>query len=906
MTAPYQKQDQKKEEIRAVADIVQVIGEHVQLKKAGANFTGFCPFHSEKTPSFTVYPQTQTFHCFSCKESGDVFAFVMKQRSLSFPEAKQELAARYGIELPSRQPTEAEQRQDLLHQINAEAAKLFHEHLTGSPEGEAARQYLAQRGMPQELIARYQLGYAPDGWEFITSRLLKRFPADAVKQAGLIKQKKNGKGFYDSFRRRVMFPIMDAGGKVCGFSGRVLDDKQPKYLNSPESPVFKKGNLLFGLHQHREAIRQSRRAVIVEGNFDLLTLAAQGIGNTVAPLGTALTAEQVRSLRSYCKEAVLLFDGDEAGMKAAKRAVPLFLAEGMEGKAALLPAGHDPDSFIREQGAAVAQELISTAQPLPEFVFDALVKEHGPTLDGKKSVMAELAELVKLVPAQAEKELMAAHWAGQLGIRPELLLAQEKDEQKHSPAQASQAFQDEYPAETLRQLQELNEQYGACLLSGKFRVLHEYHNEAMGFNSVEFADKHSFADYHANRKCFVYDSNRKLRKAKLIKTWMEWEGRRSYDSVVFAPDGRISPTSYNLFQGFAIKPRPGDWSFLRQHIKEGLCGGNEEHYRYLMTWMARIIKDPGGKRPGAAVVLRGGKGVGKGTLANCFGKLFGEAFVPVSSNKGLTGDFNMHLAKALLVFADEAVWGGDKQAEGRLKALITEPTLDFEPKGIDKMTMKNHVNLIIASNEEWAVPASEDERRFFVLDIEKKPYMTHDFFNKLYAQMENGGYEAMMHDLLQWDCSAVNLRDVPQTEGLIRQKLETLGPVMEFWHNVQERGFLLSHLETGGPRLSRYEDENVPEDERIQPDQWPYEAIKEEIETEFQEVFMKRRRHPVKNNSFWQQTRRFWPDLKQHQRWIGKTRRRTVEVPDLYELRMAFTNCTGIPFNDSVVEPLPF
>lgn len=895
--------EQKKEEIRHAADIVQVIGEHVQLKKAGANYTGLCPFHSEKTPSFTVYPQTQTFNCFGCKESGDVFAFVMKQRSLSFPEAMQELADRYGIELPSRQPTEAEQRQDLLHQINAEAARLFHEHLTGSPEGEAARQYLAQRGMPQELIARYQLGYAPDGWEFITSRLLKQFPADAVKQAGLIRQKKNGKGFYDSFRRRIMFPIMDAGGKVCGFSGRVLDDKQPKYLNSPESPVFKKGSLLFGLHQHREAIRQSSRAVIVEGNFDLLRLAAQGIGNTVAPLGTALTAEQVRSLRSYCSEAVLLFDGDEAGMKAAKRAVPLFFAEGMEGKAALLPAGHDPDSFVREQGAAAAQELISTAQPLPEFVFDALVKEHGPTLDGKKSVMAELAALVHLVPAQVEKELMAAHWAGQLGIRPELLLAQEKDEQKHSPAQASQAFQEEYPAETLRQLEELNEQYAACLLSGKFRVLHEYHNESMGFNSVEFVDKHSFADYCANRKCLVYDSRGKLRKAKLIKTWMEWEGRRSYDSVVFAPDNKMSPTSYNLFQGFAVKPRPGDWSFLQKHVREGLCGGNEQHYRYLMTWLARIIQEPGGTRPGVSVVLRGGKGLGKGTLANCFGKLFGESYVPVSSSKGLTGDFNMHLAKALLVFADEAVWGGDKQAEGRLKALITEPTLDFEPKGIDKMTMKNHVNLIIASNEEWAVPASEDERRFFVLDIEKKPYMTHDFFKKLYAQMENGGYEAMMHDLLQWDCSAVNLRDVPQTEGLIRQKLETMGPVMEFWHNVLDREFLLSSI-TGGPRTSKYEGEGGPEDEERIFDQWPSEVIKEEIENEFQEVFMKRRRHPVKNNSFWQQTRKFWPDLRQHQRWIGKTRQRTVEVLDLHELRMAFTNCTGIPFIES--EPLPF
>ena len=413
--------EQKKEEIRNAADIVQVIGEHVQLKRAGANYTGLCPFHSEKTPSFTVFPQTQSFHCFGCGESGDVFAFLMKRESLTFPEAMRELAARYGVELPSPQQTEAEQRQDLLRQINAEAARLFHEHLTKSPQAESARQYLARRGVPQEFIASYQLGYAPDEWDFLCSRL-KQFSEAAVEQAGLTVRRKRGNGLYDRFRHRLMVPVMDAGGAVCGFIGRVLDDGEPKYLNSPESPIFSKGRLLFGLHQHGQAIRQSRRAVIVEGNFDLLTLAAHGIGNVVAPLGTALTEAQVRRLCSYCSEAVLLFDGDEAGMKAARRAVPLFLAQGMEAKAALLPAGHDPDSFVREQGAEAMQELISTAQPLPEFVFDALVKEYGSTLAGKNRIMAELAELVKLAPDQAQKELMAAHWAGQLGIRPELLL----------------------------------------------------------------------------------------------------------------------------------------------------------------------------------------------------------------------------------------------------------------------------------------------------------------------------------------------------------------------------------------------------------------------------------------------------------------------------------------------------
>lgn len=465
-----------------------------------------------------------------------------------------------------------------------------------------------------------------------------------------------------------------------------------------------------------------------------------------------------------------------------------------------------------------------------------------------------------------------------------------------------------YPAETMSALEELNKKYAACLLSGKFRIAREFYNEIRGFHSVEFIDKNSFTDFYANRKCSVYDTNGGKKQAKLIKTWMEWEGRRSYDSVVFAPDGKISPTTFNLFRGFAVKPRPGDWSLLKKHMLDGLCHGNEQDYRYLMTWMARIIQDPGGDRPGAAVVLRGGKGLGKGTLANCFGKLFGESYVPVSSAKGLTGDFNMHLAKSLLVFADEAVWGGDKQAEGRLKAMITEPTLDFEPKGIDKMTMKSHINLIMASNEEWAVPASEDERRFFVLDIEKKPYMTTDFFAELYAQMENGGYEAMMHELRQWNCREVNLRDVPQTEGLIKQKLETMGPVMEFWYETLERGFLLSDFKTGGPRSSDINDKD-DEDGPAPAGQWPVEVWKHEITKEFQDIFMDGKRHPVKENSFWRQTKKIWPDLKETQKRIDGERPRNVLVPDLYKLREDFTKYSGVPFSRPEfigLESMPF
>jgi DNA primase len=424
--------DEARERVRETADIVQVIGEHVQLRRAGANFTGLCPFHGEKTPSFSVNPQSRHFHCFGCGESGDVFTFLMKQQSLSFPEAMHELARRYQISLPEPKLDKAEQerrqQRELLYQVNSEATQIYTIYLSEAPQAEAARQYLRRRGVPPEFITKYQLGYAPAQWDFITSRLSSKFPAERIEQAGLIVRKQQG-GWYDRFRDRIMFPILDVGGKIVAFGGRILGDGQPKYMNSPESPVFSKSRILFGLHQHREAIRKSHQAVIVEGNFDLLLLDVHGIGNTVAPLGTALTREHVRALRSYCKEATLLFDGDVAGLKAARRAVPLFLSEQMEAKAALLPVGHDPDSFVREKGVEAVQELLRHALPLPEFIFDALVKEHGLTLTGKSRIMAELVELVQQAPDRAKRELMASHFGSKLGVSPKLLLS-EKEQQE--------------------------------------------------------------------------------------------------------------------------------------------------------------------------------------------------------------------------------------------------------------------------------------------------------------------------------------------------------------------------------------------------------------------------------------------------------------------------------------------
>ena len=418
--------DQIKTAVKEAADIVQVIGEHVELKRAGTRFTGRCPFHAEKTPSFSVNPQGQFFHCFGCGESGDVFSFVMKIHRLDFPDALTLLAQKYHVDLPERQLSEAEQAQlrqrEGLYRANEEAATLFQQCLLDEKLGKTARIYLEKRGVPWATIEQYRLGYAPEpdlaGWSYCCDRLAaKGLKPEILEAAGLAVKKERG-GYYDRFRGRVMFPIFDLTGRVVAFGGRVLGDEKPKYMNSPESPVFDKSRLLFGLYQHRENIRKQKQALVVEGNFDLLLLAVHGITNVVAPLGTALTRPHVHALRNFASETVLLFDADAAGLKAAMRSVPLFLAEQVECRVALLPSGHDPDSYVRAEGPGALAALAQAGRPLAEFVYDTLAAQHGLTLAGKNSIVQELKHLVLDAADPGQRALMIAHFSAKLGVSP--------------------------------------------------------------------------------------------------------------------------------------------------------------------------------------------------------------------------------------------------------------------------------------------------------------------------------------------------------------------------------------------------------------------------------------------------------------------------------------------------------
>ncbi|MEA3468627.1 MAG: DNA primase [Thermodesulfobacteriota bacterium] len=413
--------------IKEQADIVQVIGECVELKRAGVRFLGLCPFHNEKTPSFSVHPGQQFFHCFGCGASGDVFEFQMKYHNLDFPTAMKELARRYQVEIPERpqssQEREKSRRRKSMYAVNEKAVSIFRKTLLHSSQAKAARQYLEERQISAEIQERFGLGYAPSpdaaGWNFLGAQLGKDEQQAAI-EAGLLVKKDKG-GTYDRFRDRVLFPLYDRRGRVIGFGGRIIGEGQPKYMNSPESLVFSKSASLLGLYQQGDEIRRRKQAILVEGNFDLVSLVVHGCPNVVAPLGTALTIQQLKLLKGYAEECVLLFDGDAAGVKAAIRSVPLFLSEQMAGKVAMLPGGHDPDTFIREEGLAALNTLLEQAMPLPEFTLQQLVKEHGLTLDGKTRIIAELQPLLKAASSTLQRSLILSHFSETIGVSAEEL-----------------------------------------------------------------------------------------------------------------------------------------------------------------------------------------------------------------------------------------------------------------------------------------------------------------------------------------------------------------------------------------------------------------------------------------------------------------------------------------------------
>src|SRR6202162_1686880 len=404
--------------VKQQADIVRVVGGYVRLKKSGENFTGLCPFHSEKTPSFAVHPVKQIYHCFGCGAGGDVFKFVMEMEKTTFRSPVRAVPEKCGIAIPRARERTPEERQEnqqrtSLVELHREAAAFFVQQLNSTPEGRAAKAYLLDRGLDSEAMARFGIGFAPSGGEALLRAFKEKYPEKALEVSGLFSRDQNGK-LFDRFRRRVMFPIANDSGKIVAFGGRALGDDLPKYLNSPETPIYTKSNILYHLDRAKEALRQSDFAVLVEGYMDAIAVARAGISNVVASCGTALAESQIKLLGRFTKRVIVNYDPDVAGQAATERSLVALLEQDFEVRVLNLPSvgdkKSDPDLFIREKGAEAYIKQVKEAPPYVDYLIRRASQMDLTTGEGKKRAVNFLLPYVQKIP----NRILRSEWASRI------------------------------------------------------------------------------------------------------------------------------------------------------------------------------------------------------------------------------------------------------------------------------------------------------------------------------------------------------------------------------------------------------------------------------------------------------------------------------------------------------------
>jgi DNA primase len=424
--------DSTLDEVRNAVNIVSLVSEYVALKKRGRNFVARCPFHTEKTPSFNVNEEKQIFMCFGCGLGGDVFKFVMQIEHLSFPEAVRFIAERYGIKLPQATAparAEGEVDSDVLRRAMVEAAAFFHHALLDSEEGKSPLAYLQGRGVTRETIDRFQLGYSSAGGDVLIQKLTKKgFTLQVLEECGLAKRSEEGSRHYDTFRARIMFPITDIRGRIIAFGGRALGDRQPKYLNSPETRLYNKSRNLFGLSFSREGIKKQNYAVLVEGYMDFIIPFQYGIDNLVASLGTSLTPQQVQLLGRYTREVIVSYDPDSAGIAAAQRSLDLFLEEDFRVKVLRLPDGQDPDAFMRRVGPEEYRNRLHESVPYLDFVLETAIHSQGSWDNprNKIQVLNTILPYLAKLPNAVERSEYVFRFARKLQLEDQQLLAELK------------------------------------------------------------------------------------------------------------------------------------------------------------------------------------------------------------------------------------------------------------------------------------------------------------------------------------------------------------------------------------------------------------------------------------------------------------------------------------------------
>ncbi len=415
------------EKVKTQADIVRVVGEYVRLKKTGKDFSGLCPFHQEKTPSFTVSPVKQIFYCFGCGKGGDVFNFVMQMERCEFPEALRIVAEKSGITLPKSRPTSPAERvqtsaRAAILEMHREAQTFFTGQLHSTPEGKLAHAYLEDRGLDQATIERFGIGYAPSGGEVLLRALKQKYSEKLLAESGLVSRDQSGRMF-DRFRRRITFPIANESGKIVAFGCRALGDDQPKYLNSPETPIYSKSNILYHLDRAKEALRRSDFAVLVEGYMDAIAVARAGISNVVASCGTSLAEPQIKLLGRFTKRIIVNYDPDTAGQAATERSIALLLEQDFEVRVLALPGKADPDKFIRENGVDAYTKLLKASPPYVDYLIARAAQMDMGTAEGKLRAVNFLMPYVQKIPNRILRSEWATRIAQQLRLDEPVLRA---------------------------------------------------------------------------------------------------------------------------------------------------------------------------------------------------------------------------------------------------------------------------------------------------------------------------------------------------------------------------------------------------------------------------------------------------------------------------------------------------
>src|ERR1700681_880813 len=400
------------ERVKQQADIVRVVGEYVRLKKTGKDFSGLCPFHQEKTPSFTVSPIKQIFYCFGCGKGGDVFNFVMDMEKSAFPEAVRTVAEKCGIAIPRPRERSPEERQEnqqraALVEMHREAQGFFVKQISGTLEGKAARAYLEDRGLDKDAIEQFGIGYAPSAGDALTRLLKQKHAEKLLVESGLVSRGEQGGRLFDRFRRRITFPIANDSGKIVAFGARALGDDQPKYLNSPETPIYSKSNVLYHMDRAKEALRRSDFAVLVEGYMDAIAVARAGISNVVASCGTSLAEPQIKLLGRFTKRVIVNYDPDTAGQAATERSLALLLEKEFDVRVLALPGKADPDKFLKDQGADAYRKLLAEAPPYLDYLIGRARKMDRTTAAGKVAALNFLMPYVQRLP----NRLLRSEWA---------------------------------------------------------------------------------------------------------------------------------------------------------------------------------------------------------------------------------------------------------------------------------------------------------------------------------------------------------------------------------------------------------------------------------------------------------------------------------------------------------------